>query len=128
MTNAHAAFWLFAPLVLGLVFPGSALAQATDPPSTERSTTPGYPTSPYHGVRDGDGRIIPCRCRSGGRDFRLGDQVCMQTAIGTVMARCDLQDNNTSWIPTGTPCEISRIQDRGGVLAALPRSTSASWR
>jgi hypothetical protein len=68
---------------------------------------PNYPNSPYHGVTDGDGRTIPCRCRFDGREYRLGEAVCMTTHVGTVIARCDLMLNNTSWIPTTTACEIS---------------------
>lgn len=82
-----------------------------------KASEPNYPTSPYHGMRDGDGRIIPCRCRAGGRDYRVGELVCMSTHVGTVLTRCDLEHNNTSWIPTPTPCEISGT---GGRLAANP--------
>ena len=69
---------------------------------------PRYPNSPFHGMRDGDGRIIPCRCRFAGRDFRVGEVVCMNTHLGTVLARCDLIENNTSWMASLTPCELSR--------------------
>jgi hypothetical protein len=31
----------------------------------------------------------------------------MPTAIGVVIARCDLMLNNTSWVPTSTACTIS---------------------
>ena len=82
---------------------------------------PAYPSSPYHGVTDGDGRIIPCRCRFDGRDFRLGEQVCMSTHLGTVLARCDLMLNNTSWIPTETVCTISRAPTTPGRLFAGSR-------
>lgn len=94
----------------------AVLAQQPPSPGEE---APNYPHSPFHGARDGDGRIIPCRCRSGGQDYRLGDKVCMRTPVGTVLARCDLIDNNTSWIPTATPCEVSRLDDRGPSLAAV---------
>jgi hypothetical protein len=72
---------------------------------------PAWPTSPYHGARDGDGRIIPCRCRFEGREFRLGEQVCMSSPSGNVMTRCDLIQNNTSWVPTGTACVSSGTRD-----------------
>lgn len=93
----------FAALLIGVT---STPAGAEDVPRSEPA--PNYPTSPYHGMLDGDGRVIPCRCRFGGRDYRLGEAVCMSTHIGTVLARCDLNLNNTSWIPTTTPCELSR--------------------
>jgi hypothetical protein len=75
---------------------------------TPTADTPAWPTSPYHGVIDGDGRRIPCRCRFQGTGFRLGDTVCMNTHQGIQLARCDLILNNTSWIPTGVPCTMSR--------------------
>lgn len=65
-------------------------------------------------MKDGDGRVIPCRCRFAGRDYRLGEAVCMNTHLGTVIARCDLMLNNTSWIPTETPCEVSQLMRHPG--------------
>lgn len=99
----------------GLLMAGAVLtiggppAKAADQPSPAPriSGEPAYPTSPFHGVLDGDGRIIPCRCRFGGQDYRLGETVCMATAQGTVLTRCDLLLNNTSWIPTSTSCTLS---------------------
>ncbi len=79
--------------------------------------TPNYLTSPYHGVTDGNGNIIPCRCRFRGEQLQLGTMVCMETQFGTVLARCDLMDNNTSWIPTRTPCVMSRLPARGVDIA-----------
>lgn len=72
---------------------------------------PAYPTSPYHGMVNGDGQVIPCRCRFQGHEFRVGDEVCMSTHLGVVMTRCDLMQNNTSWVPTATACTISRAPD-----------------
>ena len=69
-----------------------------------------WPTSPFHGVIDGaTGEPIPCRCRFRGGAYRLGDTVCMSTHLGVQLARCDLVLNNTSWIPTGVPCTMSRL-------------------
>ena len=65
-------------------------------------------TSPYHGVIDGaTGKPIPCLCRYRGQDYNLGQKVCLATPNGTVLARCDLQLNNTSWVPTTEACIIS---------------------
>lgn len=106
--------WCRAFELLGcsLLLTATVLAAAApdlhaEPQSTP--ATPNYLTSPYHGVVDGDGRVIPCRCRFNGREFRLGEAVCMTTHVGTVIARCDLMQNNTSWIPTSTPCELSSL-------------------
>jgi hypothetical protein len=75
---------------------------------------PAYPSSPYHGAIDGDGRVIPCRCRFQGREFRLGELACMSTPTGTVLTRCDLLMNNTSWVPTETPCTVSQAPAADG--------------
>lgn len=42
----------------------------------------------------------------------------MATAVGVVMARCDLMLNNTSWIPTQTPCTLSGIDPLARVVLA----------
>jgi hypothetical protein len=70
---------------------------------------PAWPSSPFHGVISGaTGEPIPCRCRYKDSDFRLGETVCMNTHLGVQLARCDLHLNNTSWIPLGVPCTMSR--------------------
>lgn len=70
---------------------------------------PAWPTSPFHGVISGaTGEPIPCRCRFRDSDYRLGDTVCMSTHLGVQLARCDLHLNNTSWVPIGVPCTMSR--------------------
>jgi hypothetical protein len=113
-----AGAWL-APLALYLSGPASSQAPAAADP-------PNYLSSPYHGVLDGDGRIIPCRCRFDGRDFRLGEAVCMKTYVGTVLARCDLLLNNTSWVPTSTPCELSAFAGPRTWAAANRRTVRVS--
>lgn len=40
----------------------------------------------------------------------------MQTHMGTVLTRCDLFVNNTSWIPTSDACTISSAP--GGLFVA----------
>src|SRR5438105_1060281 len=97
---------LFAPLhaVRGEQ-PGGDAATNLPPPA--------WPTSPYHGVISGaTGEPIPCRCRFKDSDYRLGDTVCMNTHLGVQLARCDLFLNNTSWIPIGVPCTMSRLGTR----------------
>jgi hypothetical protein len=56
-------------------------------------------------VIDGSGRVIPCRCRFNGKAYQLGEIVCMRTHVGTVLTRCDIFGNNTSWMPSRQPCE-----------------------
>jgi hypothetical protein len=33
----------------------------------------------------------------------------MNTHLGVQLARCDLLLNNTSWVPIGVPCIMSRL-------------------
>jgi hypothetical protein len=63
---------------------------AGGPPHAEAE----WKSSPFHGVIDGDGNVIPCRCLYRGTAYRLGARVCMQ-------------QNNTSWIPTEEACSTS---------------------
>jgi hypothetical protein len=65
---------------------------------------PNFPTSPHRGVIDGWGRPIPCRCRFDGKSYQLGEIICMSTHVGTVLTRCDIFGNNTSWMPSREPC------------------------
>lgn len=96
--------------------PQTALAE---PPAHQGQAAPpeNWRTSPYHGVIDGAGQVIPCRCRYRGQEFRLGEVVCMQTHLGTVLTRCDLFMNNTSWIPTTDACTVSRTSDGLSIAA-----------
>jgi hypothetical protein len=94
-----------------VVTPASGIA-------VEAGEPPAWPTSPFHGVIDGDGKRIPCRCRFQGRAFKLGDTVCMTTHLGVQLARCDLYLNNTSWVPTGVPCTMSSLSPRHAKLSA----------
>jgi hypothetical protein len=81
---------------------GGRAAQATE---LDGLPPPNYPTSPHRGVIDGwTGKPIPCRCRFDGRSFELGSVVCMSTHVGTVLTRCDIVGNNTSWMPSREPC------------------------
>jgi hypothetical protein len=65
---------------------------------------PNFPKSPHRGVIDGSGKTIPCRCRFDGKSYQLGEIVCMSTHVGTVLTRCDIFGNNTSWMPSRQPC------------------------
>jgi hypothetical protein len=98
---------LAAATLMGTGLPG------TGSPVSAQTAGPGeaWRTSPYHGAINGaTGKPIPCICRFQGRDFRLGASVCMQTHVGIVITRCDLSQNNTSWIPTGEACVMSQRQ------------------
>jgi hypothetical protein len=89
--------------------------RAVDPAASARELPPAaWPTSPFHGVISGaTGEPIPCRCRFKGGEVKLGETVCMETPLGVQLARCDLFLNNTSWVPLGVPCTISRLPTHG---------------
>jgi hypothetical protein len=48
-----------------------------------------------------------CTCRAQGRDFTLGQSVCLATPGGARIATCAMVLNNTSWQFTETPCVVS---------------------
>jgi hypothetical protein len=100
---------LLAPLVAGLLVP--AALRAVDPAGGAREVPPAaWPTSPFHGVISGaTGEPIPCRCRLKGGEVKLGETACMETPFGVQLARCDLFLNNTSWVPLGVACTLSRL-------------------
>jgi hypothetical protein len=110
--SGNAAIVIVISTAISLDVPSSLAQTATPSVPWPSADQPAYPTSPFHGVTDGNGQIIACRCRFKGRQFRVGELVCMSTHIGVVMARCDLMLNNTSWVPTSTPCTISRAWGR----------------
>lgn len=75
-------------------------------------TVEAWRTSPFHGALSGaTGQPIPCLCLFRGRQFRVGERVCMQTPDGIRITRCDLVLNNTSWIPTDEQCTMSMRPD-----------------
>lgn len=50
-----------------------------------------------------------CTCRSQGRDYELGQSVCLQSPKGARIATCGMVLNNTSWQFTETPCTVSTV-------------------
>ena len=60
-----------------------------------------------------------CTCRSQGRDYDLGQSVCLQSPKGARIATCGMVLNNTSWHFTEMPCTVSQAPD------AQPAGTSA---
>lgn len=104
---------LRSPVLVGAIvlafaaFVAGATAQEAKGPGPAPVPEPAWKSSPFHGVIGGDGNVIPCRCIYRGHAYRLGERVCMNTHLGTVMTECDLQLNNTSWVPTGEACTIS---------------------
>jgi len=62
-----------------------------------------------------------CTCRSQGRDYELGQSVCLQSPKGARIATCGMVLNNTSWQFTETPCTVSAMPQ-----APAPPSHTAS--
>ena len=114
----HRAWWVGGAglmLICVLAIAPPALAQQVPPPEQAPAQggtdgpaglpPPNFPTSPHRGVIDGwTGKPIPCRCRFDGKSYQLGEIVCMSTHVGTVLTRCDIFGNNTSWMPSREPC------------------------
>ena len=98
---------LIAAAATSLTLQARLLAQDGKAPPAGVSPQSEWRSSPFHGVVGGDGNVIPCRCLFRGTAYKLGERVCMNTHLGTVIAECDLQQNNTSWIPTAEACTTS---------------------
>lgn len=57
-----------------------------------------------------------CTCRAQGRNFELGQAVCLATPNGLRIATCGMVLNNSSWEVTQTPCTVSqRLPNRPAV-------------
>ncbi len=50
-----------------------------------------------------------CSCRLRGQDIALGQTVCMNTASGPKLARCELTLNNTSWKIIANSCPLAQM-------------------
>ncbi len=48
-----------------------------------------------------------CICLAQGREFALGQSVCLVSPKGPRMATCGMVLNNTSWQFSETPCVVS---------------------
>lgn len=104
-----AARWAMALVALTFVTLTSPIAASG---ARAEPAAPGeaWRTSPFHRVPNAaTGIPIPCVCVFRGQQYRVGEAVCMQTHMGTVIARCDLNLNNTTWAPTSEPCTVSRL-------------------
>ena len=115
--------------------PSDGAAQTFRQPAETLQTAPIPPgQSPYlpdGRTLSGDGVVIPCQCRFGGRDVPLGTRACMTTPGGTVLAQCELAGNITTWRPTETACTLSfvvppRAQPPQRVRAALSVSRAST--
>jgi hypothetical protein len=112
---SNAAVAVIAVCVISAIGSAATAQQGGDTPDSAPSADPSepppglppenWPTSPHRGVIDGwTGKPIPCRCRFNGQSYQLGTIACMTTHVGTVLTRCDIVGNNTSWMPSKQPC------------------------
>ena len=82
--------------------PGQGAAEA--PLGSQGADAPAGLPPPNFPIDGWTGKPIPCRCRFEGKQLELGTIVCMSTHVGTVLTRCDIVGNNTSWVPSREPC------------------------
>ena len=100
----------FAPPAEAVVAEATIVEAAIVEAPVEAPIVEAWRTSPYHGAIDGaTGQPIPCLCRFRERDYKVGQTVCMQSLYGFMITRCDLAQNNTSWVPTPEPCASSHL-------------------
>jgi hypothetical protein len=52
-----------------------------------------------------------CTCRGNGQDIAEGQTVCLKTASGSKLARCERVLNNTSWKILGTDCPLAKAPE-----------------
>jgi hypothetical protein len=64
-----------------------------------------------------------CTCRAQGRDFEMGQSVCMATPKGFRLATCGMVLNNSSWNVSESPCVVSA---RGDLLKRKERAQLAA--
>ena len=101
---------------------GLGLAAAI-PALQAQQAAPGeaWKSSPFHGVPNAaTGKNIPCVCVFRGKEYRLGEAVCMQTHVGTVVTKCDLLLNNTTWAPTTEACNVSQARPPQRFACVVP--------
>lgn len=111
LISSHGVTWpnrsceIALAAIAAIVASSTAFAQPEEP----ASPAPDPRVTPSQIIDGWTGLPIPCRCRYRGQTYRLGDVVCMNTHLGTVLTRCELFLNNTSWMPTRKPCTISEL-------------------
>ncbi len=53
---------------------------------------------------------IPCYCRTGDRNFDMGETACIRIQGRAELARCDMMQNNPSWTLLNRPCNPELTQ------------------
>lgn len=60
-----------------------------------------------------------CTCRGNGKDIPEGQTVCLKTASGNRLARCERVLNNTSWKMLDEECPVARLPPQSTWPAAV---------
>ena len=66
-------------------------------------------------LADADGN---CTCRGNGEDIVEGQTVCLRTASGMKLARCERVLNNTSWKILQSECPTAQLPQQSAWVAA----------
>jgi hypothetical protein len=53
---------------------------------------------------------IPCYCRTGERQFEMGETTCLRIRGRAELARCEMVLNNPSWTLLNRPCNPELTQ------------------
>ena len=71
--------------------------------------------------------LADCTCRAGGRDYELGQTVCLRTPAGPRLATCGMVLNNTSWQFSSAACVIAgAVAEPDDGKAAIERRAMTS--
>lgn len=60
-----------------------------------------------------------CTCRGNGQNIPEGQTVCLKTASGNKLARCERVLNNTSWKMLGEECPVAQLPRQSAWPAAI---------
>jgi hypothetical protein len=61
-----------------------------------------------------------CTCKYDGGDVKQGETVCIKTAKGKSLARCEMVLNNTSWTVLDQPCDV----EQSSRITPMPKTVS----
>ena len=84
-------------------------------PQSMNSRAMGLVATPVAGGRN-------CTCRYFGQDFSLGTTVCLKGPDGPRLARCAMNQNNTSWKVLEQSCPSAGLEPGSGQAAISPHT------
>lgn len=83
----------------------AAMIAASAPALGQNQSTRQWPSQ----VQRWTPHLPECTCRAQGRDFGMGETICMKTANGDRLAVCGMAQNNTSWNVLDDACTVSAL-------------------